>query len=794
MVSVLCDFRYALRMLVRHRRITVLTIAVLALGSSGSSAVFSVVNAVLLRPFVYSTPEMIYEISGKTAKGLRSFSAGDFISWQTQTRVFAKMAAVESCTMIVEGRNEAEQVAGGSVTVDCLPLLGTAPFAGRWFVETDFTAPSRAVIIGKRLWQRCFQADPFLLGRSILLNGKEFTVVGIMPAEFQFTDRKSEFWIPLQFSSEQLSHRDWRLFKVYARANIGISAQSVEAEARRMSEAIIRQYPNEHAGWSVAIRTIGESTVGEVRSKLFLLLGAVGCVLLIACLNAVNLIFVGNAERSREIALRAALGASRSRIIRQCLIEILIIMLSAAFLGLALGSVEIQWLVTTFGGMSGVPRLEQTSIDWRVLCVTIALSFICTVAIGLLPSLHASKQDFNEILKETARNVYGGKRSRHIRGCIIIAETALSLLLMTGAGLMLRSIYNLMTVDPGFNAENLLTLKLPLPEYRISDEKQQAMYYLQILRRVQAIPGVRAAGLSTVLPLAGGDALFQIRSTADREVFSAAFRSVSPEYFDVMRIPIVKGRPFRESDTADSQRVAIVNEALAGKMWPGENPIGKIIKWGKGLPVVGVVKDVKHRSLALPTQPELYMDYLQYLGAPQSALAVRADSNPLNLVADIRRTIRSMETDQPLTEVRTMEEVIYDSLAQPRFYTSILTGFAIMAILLASIGIYGVMSFLVSQQRHEIAVRLALGARNCDIMWEYLSRGMRYVVVGIGTGWIAALALTKILANMLFEIGQTDLVTYIGACLFLLFITASAIAIPIGKAMRMELLVALREL
>lgn len=789
------DLRYAIRMLWKSPGFTIVAVLVLALGSGANSAVFSVLDAVVLRPLPYSDPAHLYEIGGMTSRGPRWFSAPDMVTWRERSQVFEKMAAVKYSERILSGVDEPEQLFGDSVSTECFPLLGTAPIFGRWFSDQDFkTGAAPVALIGRRLWQRRFHSDPNLLGKPIFLDGISHIVIGIMPSEFQFTSKNSEFWIPLIFSNEELSRRNWPSFIVFAKAKSGMSLRQVEAEADMISHALVQLYPKEHKDWRATVKQVRELVVGDARPILILLLGAVAFVMMIACLNVANLLLARSTERSKEIAIRTALGAGRFRIVRQLLTESILLAVTGGFLGLVLAGWSDRGLIALFSERSGLARLEQTGIDGRVLGFTLCLCIVSSLLFGLIPALQASKLDFNEALKETGRSGSTGIRTRRLRNLIIVAETALSLMLLTGAGLMIRSLFNLLRVNPGFNVQSVLTARLPLPAYRVPDKKQQPAYYTEMLKRVQSLPGVRSAGLVTVLPLTGGEALISI--TSDREgeelTFHSAFRAVSPDYFRALGIPAVLGRVFTEADTADAPRVAVVNEALARKMWPGQNPIGKTINWGKGLPVIGIVGNIKHKSLNAEPEPELYLPYLQYLGVPQSTIVVRTDSNPMSMVAAIRKTIREFEPDQPIVDVRTMEQVVYDSLAQPRFYTLLLGIFSALAVILASSGVYGVMSYSVSQQQHEIGIRMALGAESRKIVVEFVNRGLRYVVAGIVIGLAAALGITRYLSSMLYEITQTDPATYAVVSLFVLAWTTLAIVIPTKRITRVDPAVALR--
>jgi putative ABC transport system permease protein len=796
MSEFLQDLRYGMRMLLKAPAFTAVALIILTLGSGANAALFSVLNAVVLRPLPYADPERLYEIRSVTARGPMGISVPDLETWRERTLVFEKMAAVWSENRILSGVGEPEHLFGLSVTRDCLPLLGTPPISGRWFSDEDFNPASpKTVLIGYRLWNRQFGRNAGIVGKPILLDGNQHIVIGIMPAVFQFNSRRCEFWVPLHFKPHQVSSRDLSVFSVYARAKAVATRQQVQGEADAMSRFLAQQFPQEHRNWKSAVaRPLIDTVVADARPTLLLLLGAVGCVLLIACLNVANLLLARGAERAREIALRTAVGADRSRIVRQLLTESLLIAVLGACLGLLLAGWANRALVAFFAQRPALPRMEQTVIDARVLSFTLCIALISSIAFGLVPAFQASKLDLAETLKETGRSGQS-LRSRHLRNLIIVGEVALSLMLLTGAGLMLRSLFNLLHVDTGFNASRVLTMRLPLPAFRVPDRKQQPAYYTQILERVQTIPGVRSAGLVTMLPLSGGQAVLAISSDGkgDPEQYrSFFFRAVSPDYFRALGIPLVMGRVFTEADKAGAPQVAIVNEALARQLWPGEDPIGKQLRLGKPATVVGVVRNIKHSGLTKPPEPELYLPYLQFLGVATSALVLRTNGEPLDIVPTVRERIRELQPDQPIADIRTMDQLISDSIAEPRLYALLLGVFAGLALVLAAAGVYGVVSYSVSQRSHEIGIRMAIGAQRREILKQVLREGGSYILIGIAVGIVGALLGTGLLSSLLFEVKPTDPATYVLVSLILLVCAVGAILVPARRAMTVDPLAALR--
>jgi putative ABC transport system permease protein len=791
------DLRFSARLLLKTPGFTLLVVIVLALGCGANTAIFSILNAVVLRPLPYAEPSRLYEIAGATLKETRRFSAPDLASWRERTRIFEKMVAVRPSGLFLSNIQEPEQLFGLAVDRECMSMLGTPALMGRWFLADDFgPAAPKTVLIGQRLWHRSFGGDVKTLGKSITLNGESYLVIGVMPAEFQFYDRRLEFWIPLQFTPQQLNGRDQAAFQVYARAKAGIKLKQVQAEADLISRLLTEQFPAMHKNWRATATPFQEKVVGDSRPTLFLLFGAVGFVLLIACLNVANLLLARGTDRAKEVAIRTALGASRFRIVRQMLTESLLLAFMASVLGLLLAGWANKGIIALFTQKSALPRMEQTSVDGWVLCFTFTVALVSTLLFGLMPALQASKIDLHETLKEAGRSGMMGVRSRRLRNFLIVAETGLSMVLLVGAGLMLRSFSHLLQVNPGFKADRVFTARLPIPQYRVNNPNQHPMYYQEILRRIQSLPGIHSAGLVTVLPLSGGEATLTILSHNDNgeeEERIYPFRAVSADYFKTMGIPIVMGRAFSDSDNADAAGVVIASEMLARQRWPGENPIGKSLRLMRPVSVVGVVGNIRHTRLSAPPQAELYLPYLQYLGTPNSNLVIRAETDPLALAPAIRKSIRDAQPDQPIVDVRTMEDVVYDSIAQPRFYTLLLGIFATLALFLAVAGIYGVISYTVSQCRHEIGIRMALGAQSRHILMKFMLQGAWYVFIGIALGLAGAFATTRFISTMLFEVTQTDPETYLVVSLLLVAFALLGIYFPARRALKADPLSALRD-
>jgi len=792
------DIRYGLRALRASPGFTAAVILILALGIGANSAVFSVVHAVLLRPLPYADAGRIYELQGRRDSHTQWVSAPDFLNWRNQTHAFETMAAASYERYVLTGAAVAEEMAGLGVGQELLPMLAVRPAVGRTFAADDYReGATRTVLISEKLWKRQFGGDRNAVGRTVLLNGMPHNVIGVMPPEFQFPDARNLVWTPMTFSARALSRREWPAFTVWARTKRGVSKQQVEQEARFMAESLARDYPDAHRkGWSLAALRFEDRTFEHVRLTLLVVLGAVACVLLIACLNVASMLLARASERRKEMAIRVALGAGGLRVIRQVLTESVMLSTAGAAIGLVIAVWGRRALLALCSERSPLPRGEQARFDGAVLGFTVLVSVICALAFGLAPALLASKVNLASGLKEGGRGM--GRSGRGwSRNVLIVAETALSLVLLATAGLMIRTVVGLMHVNPGFNPDRVLTMRLPLPTFRVPDRNKRPAYYADILRQVQAVPGVHSAALVSALPLSGWAVTMSfekplVTSAGQRHEF-VSFRAVSPAYFRVMGIPIVAGRAFEENDKEGAPKVAMVNQAMAREFWPGENPVGKILPAGENRTIVGVAADVRHVGLSDPPESELYLPSLQGIGVAQSVLVVRsAAADPTILMGALQQTIRHASADQPIEEAASLRKVVSDSYAESRFYMLLLTVFAALALGLAAAGVYGVVSFSVSRREHEFGVRMAMGATTADVLRNVLSSGVLCALVGIGIGIVGALAATRLIRNMLFGVRPADPPTYATVSAILLAVAIAACILPARRAMRVDPVVALR--
>ena len=782
--QILQDLFHAVRILRKSSGSTIIIIVILALGTGVNTAVFTILNAVVLRPLPFSEPARLYQITCQSSAFVSdSFSSDAFHTWRDRTRVFEAMALTTRLTLILSDVAEPEQISGMAVSRECLPMLGVSPILGRLFVEEDFNAASqKTVIISSRLWHRQFNRDPKILGRAIKLDGRDYTVIAVMPPSFQFMTRDHLFWLPAEF---RLGVGGGKF--VYARANAGITHKQIQAESQVVSQ-IVKEipFPGKPANWywRASILSLQDVVYGDFRLALLLMQGAVVFVLMIACLNVSNILLVNGMARAKEIAIRSVLGATRVRIMRQLFIESLLLTSAGGILGFLLACWSFRMLFTLLSDWSILPRLEQASIDGKVLAFTLLIVLGSSLISGLLPAFQGSKLDLNEILKTAEIHRKSCTSPNRFRDWVMIAEIALSLVLLSGAALMLRSFHKLTNVDPGFNAKEILIVRLPLSSSRYGGSAHH--YSTELLHRVQALPGVRSAALSTAVPLTGDQQITSLHGNKESRIFPV--RAVSPQYFRIMGIPILKGRDIADTDTRDSPTVVIVNQTLARQVWPGGDPVGR--KLGMNL-VVGLVGDIRHKGLSIAPEAEIFIPYPQQLASGVATLVVKTNVDPLSMAAAIRNCVRDAAADQPV-EIATMEQIVANSVSQPRAYTLMLGAFGVLALLLAATGVFGVTSYVFSQRSHEIGVRMALGAQDYHILLRMLRDGAVHVLIGIAIGLGGAVAATRLMSNMLYGVSPTDPLMYALASFVMAVCSLGAIYIPAKRALKRDPLASLR--
>jgi putative ABC transport system permease protein len=800
MDNVLQDIRHGIRVLASKPIYTFIAVLTLALGIGASSAIFSVVNAVLLRPLPYPDSERIvrlWENDAQRSRPKTPLSPANFVDWASRNQVFDEIGAYQSWSANLTGLREPDRLQGALVSASVFQLLGVTPQIGRPFLpEEDQPGHNLVVVVSDSLWRRLLDSDPTILSKSVTINGKSYSVIGVMPPGFDFPS-KAEIWSPIAFDADDLSGRGTRYVSAIARLKNGVTVLQAQANMESIAAQLANQYPKTNEGYGATVIPLYEQIVGDIRPALLILLGAVTFVLLIACVNVSNLLLARAATRQREFAVRLAIGATRSRLIQQLLTESLVLALLGGALGILLAYKGLGILLAL--NPAKVPRINEITIDTGVLLITILISILTGLTFGILPALKATKPNVNEALKEGDRSSGSGFSGRRFLNMLVIAEVSLSFVLLVGAGLMVKSFFRLLSVDSGFNPHNVLTMQISLPSYKYSDTDKQAAFYEQLVERVRSLPGVTSAGTITYLPLSGSNMewIFSIQDHAPmdgEEQLTAEYREISSDYFRAMGIPLVKGREFTANDKKGAPGVIIINGSMARRFFPGEDPIGKVIGFGKKpdwREIVGVVGDVRHFSLDKESKPEAYVPHLQDPWRSM-ALVVRTTSDPMQMARSVRSEVFAVDPEQPVYSVASMESLINDSVEPQRLSMLLLTMFAAIALILASVGIYGVMAYSVSQRTHEIGVRMALGANPLDVCKMVLGQGMRLIVIGVLLGISAAYILTGVMSSLLYNVSRADPMIFGGITAILAFVALVANYVPARRATKVDPMIAIR--
>jgi len=804
------DLRYGARMLMKNPGFTLIAALTLALGIGANTAIFSVVNGVLLRPLPYKDPQQLVMVfAPRRLEQEFNISSGGFTVLRDQKQVFEQVAAflpmLDSAS--ITGDGEPEFLGGVTVSANLFTLLGVEARYGRTFLpEEEKPGSDRVVVISHGLWQRRFGSDQKIVGRTIAIDNEPYTVVGVMPAGFQFPldgmwtgwlPRAIDIYIPLVLTPDEINNQR-KVLPVIARLKSQVGVEQAQAEMTVVAARIKRQYPDTNRDESIRLAPYHQQMVGRVRFALLVLLGAVGFVLLIACANVANLLLARAAGRRKEMAVRVALGAGRQRVIRQLLTENVLLGILSGLLALLVAFWGVDLLRTIIP--ENLPRVDEIGIDGRVFGFTMLISLAAGILFGLVPAFHTSRVDLNDALKDGGRSS-GGSSHNRLRNLLVVSEVALALALLTGAGLMLRSFIRLMSVDPGLDPRNVLTVDIRLSRGKYS-RPQQAAFFQRLLEHLRVTPGIQAVGAVYPMPLSGmeEDLWFDIEGQpplARGEHRSAGPRGVSPGYFMAQGIQLLKGRVFTESDGGDTPPVVVINEALARRYWTNQDPIGRRISFdsrnGQTVwrQIVGVVKSVRHMALSEEPRSEVYIPFAQYPLAFMTLVA-RTDGAPLGYVAAVRSQVQAVDKDQPISNPRTMEERLASTVSQRRFNLILLAIFACLALSLAGIGIYGVMSYLVAQRTHEIGVRMALGAQAGDVLRLVIRQGMALALTGVLIGLITAFGLTRLLRNLLFDLSATDPLTFFVTALLLALVALLACYLPARRATKVDPLVALR--
>jgi len=799
------DLRYGFRTLLKNPGFTAIAVIALALGIGANSAIFSVVNTVLLRPLPYQDSDrlvMVWEDATMHGYPRDTPAAANFVDWRTQNHVFEDMGAVADLSANLTGVGDPERIEAARANASVFSVLGLAPRLGRAFSpEEDQDGANKVVILSSRLWQRRFSADPSIVGKQITLNGQSHTVVGVMPPQFQFPSQDVELWVPMAFTAQQAANRGSHYLQVVARLKPGVTVQQAQAEMSTIATRLQQQYPKQNTDLGAVVVPLHEHVVGDIRPALLILLGAVGLVLLIACANVANLLLARAAVRQKEIAVRVAFGASRWRLVRQFLTESVLLSAIGGVVGLLLSIVGIA-LLTKFIPPN-ISQVKAITLDARVLGFTLLISLLTGVIFGLVPALQASMFNPNETLKEGGRDSTAGSRGNRIRGFLVIAEVAVSLVLLIGAGLLINSFLRLRSVDPGFKSENLLTMKVVLSPLKYPDLARRSAFYTNLIQRVEALPGVKSAAVTTNLPLyrQGNSTGIEIEGRPlpppGQEIIIAT-RVVSPHYLTTMGIPLLKGRQFGPEETEKMPGAVIISESMARRYWPGEDALGKRLTPGRNagpddwFQIIGVAKDVRQFELNAEPKPQMYLPYVQADFFAPRDLVVKTDVDPIGLAATVRRAVWEIDKDQPVSDIRTMDEIAAESVARQRFSMLLLTIFASVALVLAAVGIYGVMSYSVTQRRSEIGIRMALGAQKSDVLKLTVGQGLKLVLVGVAFGVAGSFALTRLMTSLLFGVGATDPGTFIVISVVLVSVALLANYIPARRATKVDPLAALR--
>jgi putative ABC transport system permease protein len=797
------DIQYGLRQLIKNRGFTAIAILTLALGIGACTAIFSVVNAVLLRPLDYPDPAHLVGIRETQLPDFPEFSVSppNFLDWEKQTKSFEYLAAYSNANVNLTGEGEPQRLVGVKTTAHYFDVYGVKPVLGRALLpEEDAPGKNHVVVLSYPFWQRVFAGNANVVGRLLQLNGEPYTVVGVTPSGFGLAN-KVDAWIPMAFAPDETANdnRGAHYLNVAGRLKPSVTVAQAEAELKVLAAQLAKQYPDSNKGWGIFMLPLHDFAVRDVRPVLYTLLGAVGCVLLIACANIANLLLARATARHREISIRAALGASRARLMRQLLTESVLLALCGGLAGVLLA----RWGLDTLLALAppNLPRMAEIHLDKGVLVFSLALSIVTGLAFGIAPAWLAARTDMNEALKQGSRgSTEGGARGR-LRSALVVIEVMFALMLLGGAGLLARSFVKLAHVDPGFVPENATLLRLSLPQKKYALPEQQTAFANALLERLKILPGVQAAGLTHSMPLVGDYVLgFNIEGRppiAPSDLPNTNYYSVTPEYFRAMGIRLVRGRIFTAQDDAKAPRVAIINETLARQHFPNEDPIGKRINITTGGPdawreIVGIVNDIKQYGVDKSTSNQSYEPFAQNPFFSSLNVVIRTNGPPAALLGALRPAVYAVDKDQPVGTIRPLEEIMADSIARQRFAMLLLTVFSLVALIIAAVGIYGVMAYSVVQRTGEFGIRMALGAQQADVLRLVLAQGGKLVGLGLLLGLVAMLSASRAMASMLFNTSAYDPLTLSAITILLGAVALVACILPANRATKVNPIEALR--
>jgi putative ABC transport system permease protein len=811
MDTLLQDLRFSLRMLAKKPGFTVMAVVMLALGIGANTAIFSVVNAVLLRPLPYRSPDrlvLVKENLPKLGWSLLSASPAEFLDYKEGNEVLSEIAAFRDLSVNLTGQGEPLRIQAARVSSTLFPMLGVHPLYGRVFSpEEDQVGGNKVIILEYGLWQRHFGSDSAIIGKAVKLDDQPYTVVGVMPPRFQFpytwtsfADR-AELWIPLALTEGEKKNRAGSFdYGVIGRLKPAVTLPQAQANIEAVAARAHEQHPEIYRGnveVTTTVVSLEQDVVKSSRTLLLILLGAVGMVLAIACANIANLLLARAATRQKEIAIRSAMGASTFRLVRQLLTESIILSVIGGASGLLLAAWAVD-LIVKFGP-ENVPRLEEVGLDPVALGFTMIVSLLTGTLFGLAPAIQSSRLNINETLKEAGGRASRGREGKRLRGLLVIFETASALVLLVGAGLLINSFVRILKVPPGFEPEGVVIARTAMPQTRYPKVDSSKAVYKQALEKISALPGVQAVSVASNLPLTGEWTIgFLVEGRGEDQYYNANNTWVSNDYFRAMGIPLRTGRAFTDEDREDASPVIVINETMARSFWPDGDAIGKRIKWGgwgdgEWLSVVGIAADVKISSLESESTPAVYMSIFQIPRARTNVIYVaRTAGDAASLTSDMRREISAVDQELPVYDIRTMKQVVAESLSERRFAMMVLLLFAAAALLLAAIGLYGVMSYSVTRRRHEIGIRMALGARQRDVLKLVVGQGMTLALAGVAVGLLASFALTRLMSSLLYGVGATDPVTFAGIALILTGVALGASFVPARRATKVDPMTAIR--
>ncbi len=799
MDSIIKDIRYGIRSLLKRPGFTVIALIALALGIGANTAIFSLVNAVLLQPLPYPEPDRLVWVWGniRTGGNRASVAPLDYLDYRSQNQTFEHLAATMQLSLNLTGSGEPERLTALGVTGNFFDVFGVRPALGRTFsLENEKGGQDQVTVLSHAFWQKRFAGNSSILNKTIVLDGKAVEVIGVMPRDVAFP-QAADLWVPLNFDiSPQMKQRRAHFMRPMGRLKEGVTLTQAQADTDLIAAQLEEQFPETNKNWNLRLVPLREQLVGGTQTTLFILFGAVGFVLLIACANVANLLMVRAAARQKEIALRTALGASRLRIARQMITESLLLAITGGALGAVLATWGVEMLVSL--SEDSLPRTANVRIDLVVLAFTFLISLATGLLFGVAPALRTARVNLIDSLKDGLRGAGESVSRNRTRSLLVVFESAIAVMLLIGAGLLVRSLIALQNVDPGFDANNVLTMRISLPMQKYDTPEKAANFFGQLETRVASLPGVESAAYISELPLSNqlNDMPFTVEGrppvASISEGFGADFRMVTQNYFSTLRIPLLRGRNFTEQDVRKSDRLLLVSQQLVDQIFPNEEPLGKRLVMamsGEPYEIIGIVGDIRHQSLGAPAVPTMYMPSLERGG---TNLAIRTKGDPLSVVAGVRKEVQALDPDQPIAAVKTMNEWVATSTAAPRYRTTLLALFAALAMILAATGIYGVMSYSVAQRTHEIGVRMAMGARQFDVLKMVVRQGMILALVGVVLGLGGAYALTRVMSTLLFGVTAKDPVTFGAVAALLIAVAFIACFVPARRATKVDPLVALR--